>query len=53
MVSIILPLALTSTGYNSLSIETGRFYNIERNMRICNVCYENIIEDEYHFYFSL
>ena len=30
-------------------IETGRFYNIERNMHTCNVCYENLIEDEYHF----
>jgi hypothetical protein len=30
-------------------IETGRFYNIERNMCTCNVCYENLIEDEYHF----
>ena len=34
---------------HSLIIETGRFYNIERNMRTCNVCYENTIEDEYHF----
>ena len=30
-------------------IETGRSYNIERNMHTCNVCYENLIEDEYHF----
>ena len=34
---------------HSLSIETGRFYYIERNIRTCNVCYENIIEDEYLF----
>ena len=34
---------------HSLSIETGRFYNIERNMRTCNDCYDNLIEDEYHF----
>ena len=34
---------------HSLSIETGRFYNIERNMHTCNDCYDNLIEDEYHF----
>ena len=31
---------------HSLSIETGRLYSIERNMRTCNVCYDNLIEDE-------
>jgi hypothetical protein len=33
----------------SLNIETGRIYNIDRHARICNMCSNNDIEDEYHF----
>ena len=38
------------SGTLKLSIETGRFHNIQRNMRLCKIC--NQIEDEYHFLFS-
>jgi hypothetical protein len=34
---------------HSLNIETGRYYNIDRHARICNMCNNNDIEDEYHF----
>ena len=33
--------------YN-LMIEQGRFNNVERCNRICQFCYMNCIEDEYH-----
>ena len=32
-----------------LNIETGRFYNIDRHLRVCNMCNKHVIEDEYHF----
>ncbi|XP_071123308.1 uncharacterized protein [Mytilus edulis] len=32
-----------------LNIETGRFCNIERENRLCNMCNKNMIEDEYHY----
>ena len=34
----------------SLAIETGRYKNIPRNLRLCNKC--NKIEDEKHFFFD-
>jgi hypothetical protein len=34
---------------HSLNIETGRYYNIDRHARICNMCNNKDIEDEYHF----
>jgi hypothetical protein len=34
--------------YNN-RVETGRYYNIDRHARICNMCNNNDIEDEYHF----
>ena len=34
---------------HSLNIETGRYYNIDRHAKICNMCNNNVIEDEYHF----
>ena len=34
---------------HSLNIETGRYYTIDRHARICNMCNNNDIEDEYHF----
>ena len=33
---------------HSLNIETGRYYNIIKHARICNMCNNNDIEDEYH-----
>lgn len=32
-----------------LQIETGRFYNVNRNERYCTMCNDRLIEDEYHF----
>lgn len=50
---IIIFIKLSLSNYrlssHSLSIEAGRFYNRYRNMRTCNVYYENLIEDAYHF----
>ena len=34
---------------HKLNIESGRYKNIDRTERICNVCNSNDIEDEYHF----
>ena len=34
---------------HNLSIETGGFYNINRNERLCFNCNNNSMEDEYHF----
>jgi hypothetical protein len=33
---------------HSLNIETGRYYNIDRHARICNMRNNNDIEDEHH-----
>ena len=32
-----------------LSIETGRYYNVDKNNRLCTNCDTSSIEDEYHF----
>ena len=32
-----------------LPIETGRWYNLERKDRICNLCLENKMGDEFHY----
>ena len=37
------------TSSHDLEIERGRYSNIERNQRICRLCDENVVEDEYHF----
>ena len=37
------------TSSHSLYIERGRHNNVPRNMRICNHCSLNDIEDEFHF----
>ena len=34
---------------HNVSIETGRYHNIDRDNRICSLCNMNVIEDEYHF----
>ena len=33
---------------HSLNIETGRYYNVDRENRLCTMCNNNIVEDEYH-----
>ena len=35
-----------------LQVEIGRFTNVDKEDRLCTVCNENKIEDEYHFLFS-
>ena len=34
---------------HNLNIETGRYYNENRNNRLCTLCNLNDIEDEFHF----
>ncbi len=36
-----------------LTIETGRWGNIPLEYRICKMCDSLVVEDEYHFIFSL
>ena len=38
-------------GTLGLSVETGRYHKIPRNLRICNLC-EVEVEDEIHFLFT-
>ena len=33
----------------SLSIEKGRFTNVPLEYRLCHICSDNLLEDEYHF----
>ena len=35
-----------------LSIETGRFNTIPLEFHLCLVCNDNVVEDEYNFFFS-
>lgn len=37
------------SGTLKLSVETGRYQNLERENRICFSCNMNVVEDEYHF----
>ncbi len=41
-------LAKLKCGVLPLAIETGRFKNIDRELRFCRVCDKNIVESEYH-----
>ena len=34
---------------HDLTIETGRYTNVERDLRYCEHCNQNVIENEYHF----
>ena len=45
----ILRLRLSN---HKLNIETGRYYNIDRNLRTCENCNMNLIGDEYHLFFN-
>ena len=40
------------TSSHDLLIETGRWYNIDRNARLCIKCKDNAIEDEAHLIFE-
>jgi hypothetical protein len=37
---------------NNLSIETGKFFNIDRSERHCNLCSVNELGDEFHYLFK-
>lgn len=32
-----------------LKVETGRFFNVDRCNRFCEMCSKRVLEDEYHF----
>ena len=34
---------------NDLAIEKGRYTNVEIDLRYCEHCNQNVIENEYHF----
>ena len=36
---------------HKLAIETGRYYNIERNDRKCDKCSMDLLGDEFHLFF--
>ena len=38
------------SGTLPLEIETGRYYGVTREQRICKQCNLNVIENEQHFY---
>ena len=44
-------LAQLRTGILPLHIETGRWYNVDEQNRLCKVCNTNQIENENHFLF--
>ena len=35
---------------HKLAVETGRYTNIERNLRLCSICNLQEIGDEYHYF---
>ena len=37
---------------HSLPIEKGRYFNIDRNERLCTLCDTNVIGDEFHYLFE-
>ena len=39
-------------GILPLRVETGRFANVQLENRICEICDQNVIEDECHFLFE-
>ena len=45
-------MAQLRMGILPLRIETGRYKNEEVHERVCNICNENVVEDEIHFMFN-
>jgi hypothetical protein len=39
-------------GIHKLSIVTGRYQNIERTVRMCNMCTQQKLGDEFHYLFE-
>ena len=35
-----------------MAIETGRYSGIDRNLRYCDMCNQDVLGDEYHFFFE-
>lgn len=50
--SLYIPIARYRTTNNRLPIEKGRWENIDRNRRFCQLCNKNLIGDEYHYLFE-
>ena len=44
-------LAQIRLGILKIHVETGRFNNTKLEDRLCNICNQNVIEDEFHFLF--
>ena len=42
-------IAKFRTSSHHLEVETGRYHNIDINLRTCKLCNDNVIEDEVHF----
>ena len=45
-------LAQIRFGILKLHVETGRFNNIKLEDRLCQICNQNVVEDESHFLFE-
>ena len=39
-------------GVHMLEVERGRYFGIQRFLRLCKLCGENEVEDEMHFIFK-
>ena len=37
---------------HSLPIEKGRYFGVERNLRVCVLCNNNLLGDEFHYLFE-
>ena len=37
-------------GILPLQVETGRFSNVKKELRLCKVCFGDAVEDELHFF---
>ena len=44
-----IALSRFRTAAHKLMVEEGRYRGIDKNLRICQFCNANIVEDEYHF----
>ena len=48
----LVPILTLRSGGHKLPVAKGRFSNIVRKRRYCDLCDGNMLGDEYHFYFS-
>ena len=47
-----IPIAKFRTTNHRLSVEKGRWENIERSQRVCTICNRNALGDEFHYLFE-